>query len=146
MEISKILWPTDYSENAAKALPMLNSLADKYNAEVMVLHVTEEINRWEHLEDMLGRDNFKHLREKAREYSSQRLEETCEKYMTECRLFKKQIVVGEAAEEILNAVEREGVDMVVMATHGRSGLKRLAYGSVVDRVVRDCPVPVVTVR
>ena len=53
---------------------------------------------------------------------------------------------GDAAREILRAVEERGVDSVVMATHGRKGLGRLLLGSVAEKVVRECPVPVLTVR
>ncbi|MEK7715145.1 MAG: universal stress protein, partial [candidate division NC10 bacterium] len=54
--------------------------------------------------------------------------------------------VGVPFEEIVKAAEKEGADMIVMGTHGRSGLNRLLLGSVAERVIRLAPCPVLTVR
>ena len=53
---------------------------------------------------------------------------------------------GEPASVILETIEKLGVDSVVMATHGRKGIGRLILGSVAERVVRESPCPVLTVR
>ena len=56
------------------------------------------------------------------------------------------VVVGLPAESILEAQERLGADLLVMATHGRRGLKRLVLGSVAEKVVRESAIPVLTVH
>jgi nucleotide-binding universal stress UspA family protein len=55
------------------------------------------------------------------------------------------IVEGKPAEEILNYAEKEKADLIVMSTHGSSGLSRWAFGSVADKVIRHSPVPVLVV-
>jgi len=57
-----------------------------------------------------------------------------------------EIVEGNPHEEILNYVTEHGIDMIIMGTHGRTGLDRVVMGSVAERVVRRSPVPVLTVR
>lgn len=57
-----------------------------------------------------------------------------------------EIVEGNPHEEILEYVSEHGIDMVIMGTHGRTGLDRVVMGSVAERVVRRSPVPVLTVR
>jgi nucleotide-binding universal stress UspA family protein len=57
-----------------------------------------------------------------------------------------EVIEGNPHEEILDYVSEHGIDMVVMGTHGRTGLDRVVMGSVAERVVRRSPVPVLTVR
>jgi nucleotide-binding universal stress UspA family protein len=59
---------------------------------------------------------------------------------------KAQVVLGDAAEEILNYVRSEGIDLVIMGTHGRKGLEKIVFGSVAERVVQKSPVPVLTIN
>ena len=56
------------------------------------------------------------------------------------------IILGDAAEEVLNYVQSEGIDLVIMGTHGRKGLEHIIFGSVAERVVKQSPVPVLTVN
>jgi len=59
---------------------------------------------------------------------------------------REEVVAGIPAEDIVEYANAEGIDMIVMGTHGRSGLNRVLLGSVTERVVRTSPVPVLTVR
>jgi nucleotide-binding universal stress UspA family protein len=59
---------------------------------------------------------------------------------------KTQVVLGDAAEEILNYAQSAGVDLIIMGTHGRKGLERIIFGSVAERVVKNSQVPVLTVN
>ena len=59
---------------------------------------------------------------------------------------KAEVVVGYAAEEIITIAEKEGADMIIMGTHGRKGIDRILFGSVAEKVVKNSPVPVLTIR
>ncbi len=59
---------------------------------------------------------------------------------------KIHVVVGNAAPEILKMIREENIDLVIIRTHGRKGLRRALLGSVAERVVRESPVPVLTVK
>jgi nucleotide-binding universal stress UspA family protein len=59
---------------------------------------------------------------------------------------KAKVVLGDAAEEVLNYVRSEGIDLVIMGTHGRKGLEKVVFGSVAERVLQKSPVPVLTIN
>lgn len=146
MEIKRILWPTDLSEAASLALPYVRSLAEKYGATVVVLHVHDELTRFDRLAKALKNDEAARVREQVKSETHDALTNICQTLGDACPLYEKQIRMGEPAEEILKFVEKENIDLVIMATHGYGGIKRFAYGSVADRVVQNSPAPVFTVR
>ena len=57
-----------------------------------------------------------------------------------------EVVVGYAAEEIINIAEKEKADMIIMGTHGRKGIDRILFGSVAEKVVMNSSIPVLTIR
>jgi len=57
-----------------------------------------------------------------------------------------KVVAGDPSEEILRYIQEEGIDLVVMGTHGRKGLDKVIFGSVAERVVKSAPVPVMVVN
>ena len=143
MEVKKILWPTDFSKNAEQALPYVTSLGEKYQTDVHVLYVIEELalhEPWYGEFDQSHIDKIHEWEEKTAKY---RLDEICENHLNGCPLYKKHIAIGDPAQEILKLTEEEKVDMVVMASHGRKGW--FHFGSVAEKVVKKSPVPVVTV-
>jgi len=146
MEVKRILWPTDFSENSAKALPWVVDLADKYGAEILALNVTEPLNRYTILADLTSSNEAQRVFERAREKSAQKLYEICDKHLDHCRLMDKRVITGDPAEEILKAIKSDDIDLVVMSTHGYSGVKRWAYGSVAEKIMSASPVPVLTIR
>jgi nucleotide-binding universal stress UspA family protein len=146
MEVKRILWPTDFSDNSAKALPWVVDLAEKYGAEILALHVTEPVNRYQVLADLTTGGEAKRIYERAREISVEKLYAVCDEHLENCRLMDKRVLAGDPAEEIINAVDNEKIDLVIMASHGYSGIKRWAFGSVAEKVAASSSVPVLTVR
>ncbi len=142
MPVQKILWPTDFSGSAAKALPYVTSLTRKYDAEIHVLYVIEDltVHKWygefetDHVQKILQWEN---------KTAAKRLESICQDHLEGCPLYVKHVAVGDPATEILRHIEEQKVDMVVMATRGEAG--RFAFGSVTEKVVKHARVPVVTI-
>ena len=143
MEVKKVLWPTDFSSSAEKALPYVTDLTQKYGAEIHVLYVIEDIAHHESWYGDFDKSKVDKLMEWANKSAKKRLDQVCEKYLDSCPLYIKHIAVGDPAQEILKLIKNEGVDLVVMASHGQKGNYRM--GSVTDKVVRNSPVPVTTV-
>ncbi len=143
MKYNRILWPTDLSENAKKALPYVASLSEKYGTEVHVLYVIEELG---HHEPWYGEFDTSHI-EKIHEWekakATERLDEICEQYLEGCPLYVRHVAIGDPAREILNLIDKEKPDMVVMASRGRKG--HFHFGSVAEKVVKNAPVPVFTI-
>ena len=143
MNVNKVLWPTDFSKSAAKALPTVHSLAHKYDAEVHVMYVVEDLSYYH---TWLGGDaphQVDKLTHFSKELAEQKLDELCNSALGECRLVVKHIAMGDSAREILKFIASEGVDMVIMATRGSRG--DFPFGSITEKVVKHSPVPVVSV-
>ena len=75
--------------------------------------------------------------------AKKRLDQVCQKYLDSCPLYIKHIAIGDPAQEILKLIDKEGVDLVVMASHGQKGNYR--FGSVTEKVLKNSPVPVTAI-
>jgi nucleotide-binding universal stress UspA family protein len=151
MEIKRILWPTDLSENSNAALPSVLSLAQQYGAEIHLLYVAEELahfGSWygeiEPSAPELSPAVFEELHKWELPRAEKRMQEICENELVGCPMFVKHAVVGDPTQEILKTIEKEGIDVVVMATKGKKG--EFDFGSVAEKVVKNSPVPVWSVR
>jgi nucleotide-binding universal stress UspA family protein len=143
MKIEKILWPTDLSGSAEQALDSVKSLTIKYGAEIHVLYVVEDIA---HHKSWYGDFKQKHIDqiiEWENNKAVDRLEHICSQYLDGCPLYIRHVAVGDPATEILKLIETESIDMVIMATKGSKGI--FHFGSVTDKVVKNAPVPVLTI-
>jgi len=143
VEVKKLLWPTDFSSSAQKALPYVTSLTMQYEAEIHVLYVIEDIA---HHESWYGDFDIAHinkLMQWADKSANKRINQICEKYLDGCPMYVKHIAIGDPAQEILKLIDKEKVDMVVMASKGEKGLFR--FGSVTEKVLKNSPVPVTTI-
>jgi nucleotide-binding universal stress UspA family protein len=137
MNIRHILAPTDFSEHSKQAVTYAFELAQKVNAKLSLLHVIEvpvyAIEVALPLEE---------LEQVARRELARLLPEAETAHVAVTRL----VVMGMPYQRILETAADEQVDMIVMATHGRTGLSHLFMGSVAERVVRTSPCPVLTIR
>lgn len=140
MDVKKILWPTDFSRISEKALPHVKSLTEKYGAEIHVLYVIEDVAHHDGWYGAFEDKRVKELMEHASKSATRRLSQICEKYLEGCPLYIKHVAVGDPAREILKLIEKEGVDLVIMASHGEKGNFR--FGSVAEKVMKNSPAPV----
>ena len=143
MDIKKILWPTDLSPNSETALESVTSLSKKYDAEIHILYVIEDLGIHEPWYGVFDSDHKKTIHEWEEKQAVKRLEQICEEYLNECPLYIKHVAVGDPSEQILKLVSDENIDMVVMATRGRRA--NFSFGSVTEKVSKNSPVPVVTI-
>lgn len=143
MDITKILWPTDFSGNAENALNYVTELGEKFRTEVHVLYVIEELGYHEPWYGEFDRSHIDEIHDWERKTAEKRLNEVCENYLKGCPMFVKHIAIGDPAQEILNLADQEEVDMIVMASRGRKG--RFHFGSVAEKVLKNSTRPVVTI-
>jgi nucleotide-binding universal stress UspA family protein len=143
MAPKKIFWPTDFSENAAKALPYVTSLSEKYQTEVHVLYVLEPFAPFGTWYGDFDQSEIDKMHELEQQRAEKRLSEICESYLDGCPLYIRHTAIGDPAGEILKLIDKEKPDMVVMTTRGRKG--RFAFGSVAEKVLKHSPVPVLTI-
>ena len=147
-EIKKILFPCDLSENAAKILPYVLSVAEAYNSTICLLHVVPDLQKWakeyiSHTAPYASLDMFK---KEAQEGAEKAMDRVCEEQLQSCSNLQRRIASGDPAMEILKTIEAENIDLVIMGTHGRKGLEHIVIGSVAENVVRKSSVPVMTVN
>lgn len=143
MMLKKLLWPTDLSENAARALPFVTSLSEKYQTEVHLLYVLEEFGFFGTWYGDFDRTHLDTLRDHEKKEAEKRLSQICEDHLNGCPLYIRHTATGDPASEILRLIDREKPDLVVMTTRGRKGTFR--FGSVAEKVVRHSPAPVLTI-
>ena len=143
MEIKKILYTTDFSKNAGYALPYVTSLSEKYNAEVHVLYVGEDLSHHDAWYGEFEGTHVPKIREWEEKNANKRLDDICDRHLEGCPRFIKHIVVGDPAKEILKFIDYEKIDLVVMATHGMKS--HFPFGSVTEKVVRNAKAPVLTI-
>ena len=156
-EIKKILYTTDLSANARFAFSYAASLANRYDAEITILHVLEDISpRADSLViNIIGEEKWSELRKRNEKQVLDtiraRLSEFCEDVQAElpsCPFLAKSIIVkiGNPVYEILQEVENNNYDMVVMGAHGHGSLVDVLMGNTARRVVQRCKKPVLVVR
>ena len=146
IQIKKILFPTDFSENSEHALNYALILAKLTQAELQLLHVIEPLTyppAGELFGPMLDEVELTMKMEVA---FQRQLDERVATLKNEYpRVYGRQ-ATGNPFLEIIRAAHEGGFDMIIMGTHGRSGLAHVLIGSVAEKVVREGPCPVLTVK
>ncbi|MDQ2051110.1 universal stress protein [Natronolimnohabitans sp. A-GB9] len=131
--VQEILCPTDGSENSYRAIAQATRIAEPADATVHVLAVIPEMTRGAR------------LREEWEERVTESLERG-EELVAEADLeFESERRHGPVAQEIVEYADDHDVDMIVMGTHGRTGLHKFLVGSVTQRTIELASIPVVTV-
>lgn len=137
----RVLLPTDGSETADRAIEQAIDIANKYDAAFHALFVVDET---EPVLNVRGSDASIDRREaEGEEVVDGVIERATQASVSSVT---RSVQRGEPAETILEYVDANGIDLVVMGTHGRSGLDRHLLGSVAEKVVRHADASVLTVR
>jgi len=147
--IAKILCPVDFSEPSHAALDSAVNLAERYSSEIILFHAISQIDptptpsytMTNHLMDQV------HLfLQEMTDNAHKALKDLIDNHIAG-RVASRQLVeIGDPATSIVNAAKEEKVDLIVIATHGRSGIKGFFFGSVAEKVVRTAECPVLTTR
>jgi nucleotide-binding universal stress UspA family protein len=144
MDIRHILAPTDFSDYSKDAIRYALELAQTFGAKLSLLHVVElppyPIEGF--VPSTMGADLLNDLERQASAELAQVLPQAQEAKIEVTR----SVVIGSPFQKIIETAEAEHVDLIVMATHSRTGLSHLIIGSVAERAVRTAPCPVLTIR
>jgi nucleotide-binding universal stress UspA family protein len=138
LPIRTILYPTDFSARADHALPLARALARDYGAKLIVAHVNPPPIPMGEL-NMLTPDPAGEREARKNRLADYRVEDPA-------IAVEHVLLDGDAATEIAGLAGERGVDLIVMGTHGRTGLGRLLLGSVAEGVLRKAPCPVLTLK
>lgn len=146
-----VLVPLDGSKVGEAALPVIDQLVEKcgpdVKVEITLLGVITLLRHWVVVGEASApvsytEDELKLIKQRVMNY----LEKTADTMKRPRVTLKTMVTSGNAAEEILKAASEINADLIAMSTHGRSGLRRLAFGSITDKVLHGSKVPVLMVR
>ena len=142
MTFRRILVATDFAESAERALACGVQLARRHGAELILLHVYMDLPAYPEI----TAGQVEAIYEEQRRWIEEALERRARAARGEGLLVRARLRTGPAASTIAEMATEEGIDLLVVGTHGRSGLDRLIVGSVAERVVRLAPCPVLVVK
>lgn len=144
INIKKVLFPTDFSENSNYAFDYARDLSQKLGARLYILHVIHE------LIDTTGfyipNISLDQLQKDLEEGAEKMMGKFLKEKMGDFKDYEFMNVIGLPHIEILQAARDKKIDMIVMGTHGRTGIDKVLFGSTAEKVVKKAPCPVLTVR
>jgi nucleotide-binding universal stress UspA family protein len=142
IQIRRIVCPTDFSPTARRAVAYAAEMARTFDAELTLLHVVPEMNY--PLRSFGMAAAFPHLREELHKRADDELQK--EKATIANAKVNTLLIDGEAHVQVLECAKTTGADLIVIGTHGHTGLKHAFLGSTAEKVVRLSDCPVLTVR
>ena len=142
--IKRILYPIDFSQCSYDVLPYVLSMAEKFEATVYLLYVARDLRHFAGFH--VPHTSISLFTKELVEASERMMDQVCRDHFAQYPNLERKVVIGDAGEEIVRTAEREGIDLIVMGTHGRKGLDRTLFGSVAGYVVKHSSVPVLTVN
>ena len=140
-----ILAPTDLSEHSRPAVKAAFQLAEHFGAELHLLHVLADvvpIGPDPTLISVMPPEFYAESEQKSLEMLNQFVHPD----WPQPRSLVKAVVWGNAVEAIVEYARNHPIDLIVISTHGRTGLSHVLLGSVAERIVREAPCPVMTIR
>jgi universal stress protein A len=146
MAIKRVLVPVDFSGDSLNALAYARDLVKPFNAEVVLVHVVEPIYYAAPADMYMTSPNLASIIDEQQRLAAQQLERIAGNLEKKGHRVRTVLKTGSPAQVIIDTAQRTGTDLIVMATHGHTGLAHLFMGSVAEKVVRAAACPVLTVR
>lgn len=142
----RILVPTDFSDYSDEALKQALELAKQYNSKVYLLHVANPVTQCT-ADYCLDVETFKKAEENAMIQAREMMQKELQKFpeFQEIEIIS-DIREGEPVKEILKEQEEKGVDLIVMPSHGRTGMLKRLMGQISEKVMEEAKSPVLLVR
>ncbi|HTG00755.1 MAG TPA: universal stress protein [Nitrospirota bacterium] len=144
MQLKTILFPTDFSQGARAAMDHALSLAQDYQAKLILLYVIQDISiaEWYIPSSLSLTDLVEDMQKSAEMEMAKWGAEASAKVKN----VEQQVIRGVPFVEIIKMAKDKGADLIVIGTHGRTGIDHMLFGSTAEKVVRKAACPVLTVR
>jgi nucleotide-binding universal stress UspA family protein len=144
MHFKTILFATDFSEGSDFAFESALSLARKFDSKLLIVHIINEPV------DLRGfyvpHISFDKLEEEIEQGAEKLMEKFCRTHLQDYTNYETFVLPGIPYDEIIKNAVQFNADLIVLGTHGRTGLDHVLFGSTAEKVVRKSPVPVMTIR
>jgi universal stress protein A len=145
IDLRRILVPVDFSPHAEQALRYAAALAEKFAAELYLVHVFQDLAIYQ-TEVVSGAPPILPPVEQLTASARGELERLVREKNLQRLTVHAEVVEGSPVEEIVDYAREKDIDLIVLGTHGRGWLTHVLLGSVAEKVVRKAPCPVLTVR
>ena len=143
-EIKKILVPVDFSEVAPVVAKWAKDFARQVKASIIVAYVLEDLAAYEGI--YINVQALTELENTLLEGARKSMDDFMKTHFSDFPEVESVIDKGDVVETLLRIAQEKGVDLIVMGTHGRKGLDRILFGSVAEGIVKNSPIPVVTIN
>lgn len=143
IQIKRLLAPTDFSESSKQALHYALEFARGFNTELHILNVVEPVVYPAEMFSQVGMIDVESVLEKS---SKEEMEIWLKDIPTDKRPITTAVEHGRPFAEIIRYAQEHQIDLIILGTHGRSGLDHFLLGSTAEKVIRKAPCPVLTVR
>ena len=138
-ETNRVVVPIDFSSNTDKVVEYGVSIADKLGAQVLFFHV---LNNFQGYDMMLMHPSFLGMSKDLEQKAEERMAALVKEHGQREHGVTGNVILGEAADEIVSYAKLERADMIIIGTHGVQGIEKILIGSTADRVVKKAPCPV----
>jgi len=143
-QIQKILFPINFAEKFETLLPWVTTFVEKFGATLYVLYVTQSLEEFSSFHVPHG--NIKEFQEQAVKAATQKMGGAAQEFFKTFPRLETRVAVGKPAAKILEMAKQEGVDLIIMGTHGRKGLEYTIFCSVCREVIRGASCPVLSIN
>ncbi len=141
---SKLLLPTDFSDCSAEAARVARLLAERFGSRIVVLHVLDEPAA---LDPMFRGDvPLELLRSRMEQFAQENMDAFLAVHFSGFENMDTMLAAGIPYREIIKKARECGAGLIVIGTHGRTGVEHVIFGSTAEKVVRIAPCPVLSVR
>jgi nucleotide-binding universal stress UspA family protein len=144
VEIKKIAVPIDFTDVAPFVAKYAKEFAKKLDAEIVLIYILEDLSAYEGL--YVDAKTLTELEGKLIEGARTSMEEFVKEHFSDYSKVKTLIEKGDVVEGIIEAAKKEGADLIVIGTHGRKGLDKILFGSVAEGVIKNSPIPVLSLN
>jgi len=141
-QYKKVLFCTDFSENADYAFDFAYGIAKRDEGLLYILHIIPYNSHQAFAESFINTEDLKKIQKAVEEDIANNYNERYEKKIKNGIPYEFVTKSGREDEEILTFAKQEHVDIIVMGTHGRTGIEHVFFGSVAEKVLRHSPFPV----
>lgn len=143
-DFKTILFALDFSQSSDYAFQYALSLTRNYQARLLIVHIINEPV------DLRGfyvpHISFEKLEQEIEEGAKKMMEKFCREQLGDYGNYETFLLPGIPYDEIIKKAEEQSADLIIMGTHGRTGLDHVLFGSTAEKVVRKSAIPVMTIR
>ncbi|MEP0822329.1 MAG: universal stress protein [Ignavibacterium sp.] len=144
IDLNRILVPIDFSDHSRKALRYAIPFAEQFGATIDLVYVVEPTVY--PADFSFGQVGFPAIEDELRKRGAEELDELVEKEIGKRVKARRAVRTGKAFYEIILYAREEKMDLIIIATHGHTGIEHVLFGSTAEKVVRKAPCPVLVVR